>query len=91
MRECVCILDCICVCVCLCVCVYVRVCSCASVGFLVCMLSCVCVGACLCSCVSTIVAGETPLARETSKIRLVVSNGIEVCRVLPISAKHGKR
>ena len=44
---------------------------------------------------STNLACETPLknclAKETSKIRLVVSNGIEACRVLPISAKHGKR
>ena len=30
------------------------------------------------------------LARETSKTRLVASNGVEAYRVLPISAKQGK-
>ena len=38
---------------------------------------------------STILEDSTSLAGETTLTES--SNGVEVCRVLPISAKHGKR
>ena len=73
-------------CTCLCACLCVIVCVCVRV-YLECVGVCICVIAYVCACTHP----HTLTHKPTFKIWMVASNGVEACRVLPISAYHEKR